>query len=161
MFDKIRTTITRALKAVEPVNLAIDEQHDDGWDSLYLDDPGCILDKNYFVHVRRYTWDDFDCDTYLSNHGGATLCFRVEKGAQEGTYWLVYTWAQCNLKEKDQFSRKIGREVCLDNFKHHPKHVFWECRTGLPTVNKTRDYIIDQFRIFKSKYYSKVWQEYF
>lgn len=127
---------------------------------LYRDGFPCVIGKKYFTHLRRYVWEPDQGDLVLSNFGGATLCFVVENGAQPGTYWVFYTWSECNLKEKDQFCRKTGRIVCLENFSKRPMRLHTEVRKAIPTVDELRDYVIDQYKICKSKYYHKVWGEY-
>lgn len=152
----IQAVVDKALNLFTPNN-----EHDlcvDCYDP-YEDDPPCVIGKEYFTHLRRWVWSDKELDITLSNFGGATLCWRVEKGQSDGTYWLVYTWSTCNLKEKDQFCRKTGRENCLENFKSKPRRLYYEVREGVPTITETRDYVIDQYKSTQHRFYKKIWTE--
>lgn len=125
----------------------------------------CVLSKKYFTHLRRWVPDSYGWDVELSNHGGATLCWVVEQGNKPGTYYFFYTWAECSLKpdpetgKLDQFCRKTGRLECLANFSKYAK-LHTEVRSSCPTVEEARDYVTEQFKICKERYYPKVWGEY-
>lgn len=125
----------------------------------------CVLGKKYFTHLRRYVEDPLYLGVELSNYGGATLCWVIEKAHKEGTYYLFYTWSECSLKpdpetgRPDQFCKKTGRLICLENFTKHDKlHV--EVRNNLLTVAGAREYVIEQFKICKQPFYKDVWTEY-
>lgn len=123
----------------------------------------CVIGKKYFTHLRRWVPDAYGWDVELSNHGGATLCWVVEKIGDE--YYFFYTWAECSLKpdsetkKLDQFCKKTGRIECLSNFQKYSK-LHTEVRKECLSVEEARDYVTEQFKICKERYYPKVWGEY-
>lgn len=125
----------------------------------------CVLGKKYFTHLRRWVADQYGWDVELSNHGGATLCWVVEQGNKPGMYYFFYTWAECSMKPDpetgrlDQFCRKTGRLECLANFQKFAK-LHTEVRNTCPSVEDAREYVSEQFKICKERYYPQVWEEY-
>lgn len=118
----------------------------------------CVIGKTYYTHLRRYSRRNSEA-VEISNHGGATLAFRVFKDDEH--YSIEYTWAECNLKEKDQFCKKTGRQLCDDRLNDKDvKLPMLELSDFHPTVSETRDFVIDEFMRYKQRYYSNVWKEY-
>lgn len=117
-------------------------------------DPYCVIGKTYYTHLRRY-----EVRAEPSNHGGATLAWRVFK--DDDYYSIEYTWSECNLKEKDQFCKKTGRTLCDDRLADRDvKLPMLELSDFHPTVHATRDFVIDEFLRYKQRYQPNVWEEY-
>ena len=128
------------------------------------------LDRIYYTHLRRYVSrhspEKFDASVELSNHGGATIAFRVRKEVfepgEDCFYAIEYIWADCNLTAKDQFCKKTGRDLCdnrlndLDDVKP-----FYELSEWRPTIKATRDFVIEEYCRNKEIFYHNVWKEYY
>lgn len=80
------------------------------------------MNDHRFLHMR--IWQD-NFNVPLSTKGGKTLCYRED---DQGN--IIYAIAKCSMK--DNFCRRIGREVSLGRFNSGKTHII--------TIEQRNDY---------------------